>query len=313
MAADTTLQEIAPRSIEPNPDNPRLIFREAEMKALLDSIDEVGILVPLSVYKDGKRFVLIDGERRWRCAIRLNIHAVPATVQHKPGRLENILTMFNIHNVRADWDLMPTALKLREVQQLLQADGKQGTPTELHGLTGMSLPSVRRALGLLDLPQKYQDMLMEEAAKPKEQQVVKADLFVEINKAKSTIRNYTPDVFNKITEEQFVDSMFEKYTRDLVPSVTTFRDISKMARAQRAGENPKDVEPVLVKLVKTPRMTVKDAFEETVSDAYTNRDLVSRASSLADRLSQIKSKKDLSPDLEGDLWRLRSEIDRLLG
>src|ERR1700733_747390 len=164
---DTTLQAINPRSVEPNPDNPRLIFRETEMKALLDSIDEVGILVPLAVFKDGHRFVLIDGERRWRCTIRLNISKVPAMVQPKPGRLENILTMFNIHNVRTDWDLMPTALKLREVQQLLKAEGKQGTPTELQGLTGMSLPSVRRALGLLDLPQKYQDLLMEEAAKPK--------------------------------------------------------------------------------------------------------------------------------------------------
>jgi len=313
-ATDATLQQIVPRQIDANKDNPRLIFREAEMNALLDSIDQVGIQVPLSVYRNGKRFVLIDGERRWRCALRLNLAAVPAMVQPKPGRLENILTMFNIHNVRQDWDLMPTALKLRDVQKLVTKEQRSApTASSLAGLTGLSVPTVRRCLDLLELPQKYQDVLMEEAEKPKDQQVIKVDLFVEINKAKSAIRRYTPAVFEKIGEDEFVDAMVEKYRNDRVPAVTTFRDISKMARAQRAGEDPKEVEPVLIKLIKTPRMTIADAYEETVSAAYTTRDLLTRTSSLVNRLAEIRSRRDITPELAADLRRLRDEITRLLG
>ena len=312
-ATDATLRQIRPTEIDANKDNPRLIFREAEMNALLDSIEQVGIQVPLSVYRNGRRFVLVDGERRWRCAVRLNLPTVPAMVQPKPGRLENILTMFNIHNVRQDWDLMPTALKLRDVQTLLKKEsGTAPSATNLAGLTGLSIPTVRRCLDLLELPKKYQDMLMREAKKPKDQQVIKVDLFVEINKSKSAIRRYTPDVFKRIDEDRFVDAMVEKYTSDRVPSVTSFRDISKMARAARAGEDPRAVEPVLVRLIRTPRMTIAEAYEETVSAAYTNRDLQTRTTALADRLSTIRSRRRMSTDLVTEMRRLRDEIARLL-
>jgi ParB family chromosome partitioning protein len=115
-----TLQQISPDKIRHNPDNPRLVFREDEMQQLMDSIKEVGIKVPVSLYEDGLKFVLLDGERRWRCAKRLNLSVIPAIIQPKPSRLENILMMFNIHNVRVDWDPMPMALKLRDVRELLE-------------------------------------------------------------------------------------------------------------------------------------------------------------------------------------------------
>src|ERR1700757_2600353 len=96
--AVTPLQEISPDQIRANPDNPRLIFREEEMTQLMESIREVGIKVPVSVFPKAQHFVLIDGERRWRCAKRLNLEAVPAIVQEQPSPLENLLMMFNIHN-----------------------------------------------------------------------------------------------------------------------------------------------------------------------------------------------------------------------
>jgi len=312
MADTTTLQEINPGKIDPNPDNPRLIFREHDMNELLESIRSVGIKVPLSVYHHGQRFVLIDGERRWRCATRLNLVSVPAIVQPKPGRLENILMMFNIHNVRTDWDLMPTALKLREVRNLLETEGKSTGAKDLAGLTGMSLPSVRRALELLTLPQHYQDMLIAEAAKPREQQKIKVDLFIEINKAKSAIRRYTPVVFEEVGQDEFVEAMVEKYVTGVVPSVTAFRDVSKIARAERAGGDPAAVEPVLVGLVKEANKSVADAFDETVGSAYLTRDLTTRSKSLISRLEELRSARQLDEGLVAALKDLRAQIDRLL-
>jgi ParB/RepB/Spo0J family partition protein len=311
-AGNTTLQQLDPRKIDPNKDNPRLIFREAEMNALLDSIHEVGIKVPLSVHREHQRFTLIDGERRWRCAMKLNLKAVPCIIQPKPGRLENILTMFNIHNVRSDWDLMPTALKLADVQTLLAKEGRSISPRDLAGLTGLSLPTVRRALELLELPKEYQDELMVEAAKPKDQQKIKADLFIEINKAKSALKRYVPQVLEQVSEDQFVDSMVYKYRTGKVPAVTSFREISRMARAERAGENPSDVAPVLVRLVRRRAMSIESAYEETVAAAYRARDLTSRAGSLAEKLAELRAGQRLSNELIESLRRLRGEIDRLL-
>ena len=86
MPSAATVEVIDPRSLRKNPDNPRLIFQAEELSALEESIKEQGILVPLTVYKDGKHFVLLDGERRWRCALRLGLHTVPAIIQEKPDR-----------------------------------------------------------------------------------------------------------------------------------------------------------------------------------------------------------------------------------
>src|SRR3990172_8895793 len=75
-------------NIEPNPHNPRRLFDEEPMRILRESIKKLGVLVPLDVYpKDVKRidlrkdkFVLLDGERRWRCAKELDLADVPVIV-----------------------------------------------------------------------------------------------------------------------------------------------------------------------------------------------------------------------------------------
>jgi ParB family transcriptional regulator, chromosome partitioning protein len=314
MAAHASeLVDIPPDLIDPNPENPRLVFREADMKLLLASIKEVGILVPLAVYARGRRYVLIDGERRWRTAKRLNLRSVPALVQPEPGPLENLLTMFNIHNVRVEWDLMPMAKTLRRVQELLEADGRLATASNVAGLTGVPLPTVRRALELLELPQEYQDMLLEEAAKPRDQQVIKADLFVEINKASRTIERYIPEVFARVPPRQFLDSMVQKYRSGIVNNVVAYRDISRMARAERAGANRTAAVPAIIRLVQKPDLKIERAYEQTVRSEYEARDIATRASALADRLAGIGSAEDLSDDARAALARLREELDRLTG
>src|ERR1700735_3699260 len=117
MAAAVDL--IDPRKVGKNPDNPRLIFQADELSSLEESIREQGILVPLTVYRDGKAFVLLDGERRWRCAIRLGLHQIPVIVQAKPDRVTNIMMMFAIHNARQDWDPLPAALKFEELEKIM--------------------------------------------------------------------------------------------------------------------------------------------------------------------------------------------------
>src|SRR2546427_7162667 len=114
-SVESKLISVDPWKIEPNPDNPRRLFDEEDLEYLKQSIHGRGILVPLIVYKRNVRdenYVLLDGERRLRCAQALNLHHVPVNVIASPDRSENILLMFNIHNVRKDWELVPTALKL---------------------------------------------------------------------------------------------------------------------------------------------------------------------------------------------------------
>jgi ParB/RepB/Spo0J family partition protein len=306
------LQEINPDYIKPNPDNPRLIFQEDEMNELLESIREVGVKVPISVYPDGNRYVLLDGERRWRCTRKLNLKNIPAIVQPKPTRLENLLMMFNIHNVRVDWDVMPMALKLGEIRDMLEKDGKPTSPKALAAITGVRLATVRRALELLDLPKQYQKMLLKEAQKPRNEQRIKVDLFIEVYKSLHVIEKYIPVVFEKVSKTEYINAMVDKYVSGVVDNVVGYRELSKIARGEKVGIGVKEAAPVILKLVKQRDFSINQAFEETVQAAYEQRDIVTKVHGITERLTQYKERWELTDEVRQALRLLRDEISRLL-
>src|ERR1700676_1895064 len=119
---NSDLREIRVDQIDRNPENPRIVFRPSELETLTESIRRYGVQVPISVFKEGRRYVLVDGERRWRCSVKLNKATIPALIQEKPSPLNNLLLMFNIHALREQWDLLTIALKLPRVITLLTKD-----------------------------------------------------------------------------------------------------------------------------------------------------------------------------------------------
>jgi ParB family transcriptional regulator, chromosome partitioning protein len=52
--------------IVPNPEQPRVDFDDQGIQSMANSILEHGLINPISVFRDGDHFVIIDGERRWR-------------------------------------------------------------------------------------------------------------------------------------------------------------------------------------------------------------------------------------------------------
>jgi ParB/RepB/Spo0J family partition protein len=306
-----SLLEIPPDKIRKNPDNPRMIFREHEMTDLLESIASTGIQVPITVYQD-HGYVILDGERRWRCAKRLNLPLIPSIVHPKPTRLENLLMMFNIHNVRVQWDIMPMAYKLGEIRDLLAKQKQDTSPHALSTVTGVRLPTLKRCLELLELPKHYRDLLMQEAEKPKGEQKITADLFIEINKAYNVVERYVPETRSDFSKRNFVDAMVHKYQSGAVGSVTDFRDLSRLARAERAGADQKHAAQAIKRLVRDPKYSVKQAYRDTVEAAYEQRDLAAKADALALRIEESKSLIKKSQDLQASLRRLKAAIDDVL-
>jgi ParB/RepB/Spo0J family partition protein len=68
--------------IEPNPENPRLLFEESALEELASSIREHGVLQPILVRPTGRdTYQLVAGERRWRAARRAGLATIPALVE----------------------------------------------------------------------------------------------------------------------------------------------------------------------------------------------------------------------------------------
>ena len=307
------LHQILTAKIKKNPENPRIIFREEETQQLVDSIKSVGIKVPLSLYEEKNKYVLIDGERRWRCAKRLNLSKIPAIIHPKPSPLENLLTMFNIHNVRIDWDPMTIALKLKKVRDMFQKrERRPASAKDLSGITGVPLASVRRALDLLDLPQKYQTMLLTEGEKPRSEQKIKADLFIEIYKSLHAVERHVPEVIKEVPKSRYVESMVNKYRHKVINNVVSFRQISKIARSEKAGGKKDVAVKTLIKLVKDDKYSIDNAYKDTVKLEYETRDLIKKIEGVTEKLTQIKSGKP-ADNIKDALQRLRKEIERILG
>src|SRR5216683_7430876 len=166
--------------IAPNPHNPRALFDDEPMRILRESIDKLGILVPVTVYEaptghrpPTEKYILLDGERRWRSVIELKRDSIPANVVQEPDDTRNILTMFHIHNLREGWQLMPTALKLKTLMDLLGETNER----KLSELTKLSISQIRRCKILLTYPRRYQNLML---APPSER--MKADFFIELDR-----------------------------------------------------------------------------------------------------------------------------------
>jgi ParB family chromosome partitioning protein len=194
-ASNAKLEMVKTDLIDRNPENPRVYFRPNELEDLVESIRVHGVQVPISVYKEGNRYVLIDGERRWRCSLKLNRRDIPALVQPKPDPLRNLLLMFNIHGLREQWDLLTIALKLTRVIELLRTDlDREPTERDISLQTGLNRSVIRRSKLLLQLPQEYKDEILEELKKPKGQQKITEDLFIEMERALRTVERAMPEV-----------------------------------------------------------------------------------------------------------------------
>lgn len=66
--------------IEPNRDQPRKDFSQEELSSLADSIVKYGVISPITVRKNGERYSIIAGERRWRAARMAGISEIPVII-----------------------------------------------------------------------------------------------------------------------------------------------------------------------------------------------------------------------------------------
>lgn len=150
-AVGAVYREIAPADIEVNPRQPRQVFDEEALSELVHSIREFGMLQPIVVRavagsKNGARYQIVMGERRWRAAQEAGLSTVPAIVRETGD--DNLLRdalLENIHRVQ----LNPLE-EAAAYQQLLEEF--EVTHDELAARIGRSRPLITNMIRLLKLP-----------------------------------------------------------------------------------------------------------------------------------------------------------------
>jgi ParB family chromosome partitioning protein len=307
-----TLIEISPSRISKNPSNPRRYFNDERLDQLRTSIQEVGILVPVIVYDDPDvegNYVLMDGERRWICSRDLGLDALPANIIQVPSQLQNLLQMFNIHNVREDWPLISVALSLRDVINI----SGENRESRLAELTGLTRATVRRAKRLLSIPPIELDLIQAEAHLDRSLQIHREDLYLEIEAADSVMRSELPEIAEEFSRDYVIRQFAMKREVGSLPAVTDFRNVGKLIKA--ADDELVDRDVVLEatrRLIQDPELSPSSVFEELAAVAYLRQATQRKISLLLSDLSELGTAL-LSPGLVEQLSELRSVIDELLG
>ncbi len=151
---NTPYQLLPIYKVEPNPEQPRQDFDEEELQALSDSIQEHGIIQPLTVREmPNGYYQIIAGERRWRAARMAALSEVPVVVIDADDKKAMELAL--IENLQRQ-DLNPVEEALG-YQTLIEDHGM--TQEEAANRVGKSRPAVANALRLLGLKDEILEQL----------------------------------------------------------------------------------------------------------------------------------------------------------
>lgn len=145
--------EVALEDIYPNPNQPRTYFDETALQELANSIKTLGVIQPITLRKDGSKFEIISGERRYRASKMAGLRSMPAYI-----RLVNdqeLLEMALVENIqREDLDAIEVALTY---QRLLDEIGL--TQETLSQRLGKERSTITNSIRLLRLSPEVQQAI----------------------------------------------------------------------------------------------------------------------------------------------------------
>jgi ParB family transcriptional regulator, chromosome partitioning protein len=149
-----SVREIEVGRIRPNPEQPRVQFREEAIDELAESISQRGVLQPILLRPHGEGYEIVAGERRWRAAQRARLHTIPAIIREiDDSSAAEIALIENIQ--REDLNAIEEAEGYR---QLIDRHGH--TQEGVAKLVHKSRSHVTNLLRLLDLPEFVRQSLL---------------------------------------------------------------------------------------------------------------------------------------------------------
>ncbi len=147
-AGSSGLAMLPVAAIDPHPGQPRRHFDEAALDELAASIAARGVIQPIIVRpREGGRYQLVAGERRWRAAQKAQLHEIPALIRELNDR--EVMALALIENLQRQ-DLNPIE-EARAYQRLAEQEGL--TQAEIARMVDKSRSHVANLQRLLVLPE----------------------------------------------------------------------------------------------------------------------------------------------------------------
>ncbi len=152
-----SISEIPISQVEANPFQPRIEFKEEELKELSESIKVHGVIQPITVRKMGfDSYQLISGERRTRASRLAGLTNIPAYI--RLANDQEMLEMALIENIqREDLNAIEVAISYKRLMEECSLNQEQ-----LGERVGKNRSTVSNYLRLLNLPDNIQAALRDD-------------------------------------------------------------------------------------------------------------------------------------------------------
>lgn len=149
-----TIENISISLIKANPNQPRKYFDEEKLEELADSIKENGVIQPLIVQKDGNKYMIIAGERRYRASLIAGLEELPCII--KSYSEEQLMKVSLLENIQRE-DL--NAIEEAETYQRI-IDQFNITQDKLADQLGKSRTYITNSLRLQKLSDHVKDLVI---------------------------------------------------------------------------------------------------------------------------------------------------------
>jgi len=151
------IKDIDIKKIKPNPYQPRDRFTEESLKELASSIENKGVLQPVTVREvQYDNFELVTGERRWRAAQKAGLVTIPAII--RDFKDDEMMEVALIENLQRE-DLNPIEEAYAYQKMIEEFDITQ---KEVAERVSKSRSAIANTLRLLNLPPSVQEIVSRE-------------------------------------------------------------------------------------------------------------------------------------------------------
>ena len=98
---DSGVSYVKVSEIKPNPNQPRRNFDSKALDELSNSINEKGVITPITIRQLDKGYEIIAGERRWRAAKKAKLKSIPAYILNIDSEAE-MMEVALIENIQRE-------------------------------------------------------------------------------------------------------------------------------------------------------------------------------------------------------------------
>ncbi len=268
MKEEYRLKQISPKDISPSIQNPRgespdEIRKDKTFEQLKDSVAQFGVLVPIVVHEiqapGQHKYILVDGERRFRAALATNLESIPAHIASADDPMGERVQAFHIHMLRKQWKPVAIVRSFKTIRKELRRNKKWESDKELllelqslTGCTDTQLEDLQRGI-------HYPEKVLKEIddGKLKWSHIVQFEAsFVE------QLSQHYPSLLKELGARKVRESLAEKArqkvikpTRDLIDNMLPIFKRAKTEKERNVAKklfdkfiNDPDISPEIIKM-----------------------------------------------------------------